>query len=373
MKVAVVGAGIFGIAAALELRAREHEVWIFEQGDVPNPDASSTDNSKMIRRDGYGPVEDYVELAERGAEQWERWHQQIGDLFFRVGKLHVTRHFGSDSLAYMSWERFKDDPLGSRILTLAEAKDRFPQFAFKDAEFILHDAWTGYVRSGAALVGLAGIAQAQGVQILADTTVLEIIEDATSVIIRHGRGTTGFDLVVVCCGAWVGKLVPELADHLSVTRQEMAFFKPKDAAPYRREIMPGWTFEPYEDGWYGFPLLDEGYVKVAMHNRVHQVDANVERVATSEFFEAAKAFVARRIPGLAAGDLIGGRACLYTNTHDNHFIIDWAPGFRRTVVAGGGSGHGFKFGGSIGPIIADVTEERDNRLGEIFRIGTRLS
>ena len=39
---------------------------------------------------------------------------------------------------------------------------------------------------------------------------------------------------------------------------------------------------------------------------------------------------------------------------------------------GGGSGHGFKFGGSIGAVVADCVEELDNSLGERFRIGDRL-
>ena len=41
MNVCVIGAGIFGIAAAVELRSRGHSVTVFEQGGVPNENASS--------------------------------------------------------------------------------------------------------------------------------------------------------------------------------------------------------------------------------------------------------------------------------------------------------------------------------------------
>ena len=309
MRVGVIGAGIFGLATALELRARKHAVWLFEQGSVPNAHASSTDNSKVVRRDGYGRVSEYVELAERAALQWERWHEQMGDIYFRVGKLHVTRHFEPDSLAHLSWERFKDVHQGSRMLTRQEAEDRFPQFSYRDDDVIIHDAWTGYVRSGAALTGLAGIAQEQGVQILPDTAVLEVVEDLRTVKIRHSGGTTGFDMAVVCGGPWIGRLVPALVENLSITRQEMAFFKPGVSEQYRREITPVWSFAPYDDGWYGVPLLHEGYVKLAMGNRVHEVDADVERVATAEFLQEAKRFVAARSPGLANGELVGSRGC----------------------------------------------------------------
>ena len=53
-------------------------------------------------------------------------------------------------------------------------------------------------------------------------------------------------------------------------------------------------------------------------------------------------------------------------------MIDWVPGTQRILVAGGGSGHGFKFGGSIGAVIADAVEDKDNPLGRLFRIGERL-
>ena len=74
MNVGVVGAGIFGMAAALELRGRGHDVTLFERGEIPNPEASSTDVSKVIRRTSY-PHETYIELATRAAAQWRDWHQ----------------------------------------------------------------------------------------------------------------------------------------------------------------------------------------------------------------------------------------------------------------------------------------------------------
>ena len=61
------------------------------------------------------------------------------------------------------------------------------------------------------------------------------------------------------------------------------------------------------------------------------------------------------------------------NTPDHHFVIDWAPDSKRIMIAGCGSGHRFKFGGSIGPVVADALEEKENPLGDLFRIGDRFS
>jgi sarcosine oxidase len=58
------------------------------------------------------------------------------------------------------------------------------------------------------------------------------------------------------------------------------------------------------------------------------------------------------MPG-AAARLLDSRVCLYTNTPDRHFIIDWLKG-ERVLVLSPCSGHGFKFASSIGEIVAQL-------------------
>jgi glycine/D-amino acid oxidase-like deaminating enzyme len=84
-------------------------------------------------------------------------------------------------------------------------------------------------------------------------------------------------------------------------------------------------------------------------------------------------FLRERIPEMARGRVVGSRTCLYASTPDDHFIIDYVPGSSRVLVSGGGSGHGFKFGASMGQVIADALEERHNPLGDRFRLRDRLA
>lgn len=152
-----------------------------------------------------------------------------------------------------------------------------------------------------------------------------------------------------------------------------AILEPDDAALHRPGPMPVWAFDaPDDDGWYGHPLPD-GRVKAADGPLGEPAEPDGHRDASPGFEMRARAFVQRRMPGLARGRLVGSRSCLYENTPDGHFLIDWAPGSRRVLVAGGGSGHGFKFGGSLGPVIADALEEKENRLGILFRARGRLA
>lgn len=99
-----------------------------------------------------------------------------------------------------------------------------------------------------------------------------------------------------------------------ITRQQMAFFRPTDPRAFTPGTMPVWGITTDTDGWYGHPLLREGYVKVANDLREEDADPDVTRDASPAFLERATAFVAKRIPALMGGELAGGRACLYANT-----------------------------------------------------------
>ena len=69
---------------------------------------------------------------------------------------------------------------------------------------------------------------------------------------------------------------------------------------------------------------------------------------------------------MKSGELTRSHTCLYTETPDRDFVIDWVPGCQRILMAGGRSGHGGKFGGSIGEVIADALEDKGNYLDDVF-------
>ena len=45
---------------------------------------------------------------------------------------------------------------------------------------------------------------------------------------------------------------------------------------------------------------------------------------------------------------------MYTNTPDEHFIIDFHPSNNNIIIASPCSGHGFKFASVIGKIVSDM-------------------
>ncbi len=374
MNIGVIGAGVFGLASAIELRERGHTVTVFDQGAVPYPDASSTDVSKGIRRTWYaGDNETYVELVERAAMRWRAWEEQSGTrLYHQVGGLSVLGSLQPGEPMHASVEFLQARGAGTEVLSASEARRRFPQIRVADHEVCIYDRWAGYIESGRAVSLMAGMARDGGVEVREGARVSSLEERSSNVEVISSGGPATFDRVVVAAGVWVGRLLPEIGDHVKITHQEMLLIEPLNPDRFAREVMPCWGVDPDGEGWYGFPMLREGYVKVSREPLGDTVDPDVDRLGTPEFAEETMAFLRERIPEMAEGKIVGGRSCLYTATPDDHYIVDWAPGRTRVLVAGGGSGHGFKVGASIGPVIADALQDRHNSLGVRFRIGDRF-
>ena len=60
----------------------------------------------------------------------------------------------------------------------------------------------------------------------------------------------------------------------------------------------------------------------------------------------------------ANGPTLSLKTCLFTNTPDEHFIIDRYPGLEQVVLASPCSGHGFKFASVLGEVLADMVMDR---------------
>src|ERR1700738_2587206 len=86
----VVGAGIFGITTALELKTRGYDVAVLDPGPLPHPLAASTDISKVVRME-YGADDAYMALVEQAYQGWLQWNEELGEtLFHDVGLIILT-------------------------------------------------------------------------------------------------------------------------------------------------------------------------------------------------------------------------------------------------------------------------------------------
>ena len=95
-----------------------------------------------------------------------------------------------------------------------------------------------------------------------------------------------------------------------------------------------------------------------------------ERIISVTEVRRARAYLSLRVPSLANEPIIEARVCQLENTTDEHFIIDRQPEMSNVLIAGGGSGHGFKHGPVIGEYIARraVGEPTDPAFDEMVRL-----
>jgi glycine/D-amino acid oxidase-like deaminating enzyme len=123
--------------------------------------------------------------------------------------------------------------------------------------------------------------------------------------------------------------------------------------------MPVFIYFVEDRAYYGIPIggqqpPDDRAVKVARHHGGATTTADeADRVVGPADEEDIRWYLRRHLPG-ADGPMEAAKVCLYTNTPDDHFVIDRHPAHPRVLIAGGFSGHGFKFAPVVGEVIADL-------------------
>jgi len=334
MRVEVVGAGIFGVSAALELRRRGHRVRLWDPSP-PHPDAASTDISKVIRMD-YGSDLYWMRLMEQALPLWDRWNPKFSrPLYHREGFLIL-----SPDMAEGGFE--------------AESLRMLRKRGHAVEEFGDHAVWPGW----------RGYFNPHGGWAESAAVVEEVLRWGldVGVELRRERVTPqdlDADLVVVAAGAWTPKLLPETRALLRVTGQPVLHFAPPDPQRWRPPHFVTWAADIARTGWYGFAANADGLVKVANHGVGVTVDPDGPRNLPEGTEGRFRTFLRRCLPQLAELPVVGQRLCLYCDSADGDFLIDFLPG-TRLLVASGGSGHGFKFAPVLGGLVADRAEGRDN-------------
>lgn len=374
MTVVVVGGGVFGLTAAIELRRRGHRVRLLDPGPLPHPLAASTDISKVIRME-YGPDEAYMALAERAREGWLRWNaegraQGREPLYHETGVLMIRRSpLQPGDYEYESWALLRKRGHTPQRMNASTIVARFP--AWQRARYLdgFFHAKGGYAESGRVIEALARQAAGEGVELLAGHRVESLIEKGGRVSGVRCQGTADLsaDHVLVAAGAWTSKLLPELSRAIRPTGHPVFHLKPRDPDPFRAERFPVFTADIARTGFYGFPLNRDGVVKIGIHGPGIPVDPDGPRAVSPDAHDRLRAFLGETFPALADAVVAYSRLCLYADTQDEDFWIARDPGRRGLTVASGDSGHGFKFAPVLGPMIADTVEGKDHPLLHKFR------
>jgi sarcosine oxidase len=323
-EVAIIGAGVMGLATARALSRAGREVVVYEQFEPGHARGSSHGRSRVFRL-AYAQPE-WVRLAQEALAEWRRIEVEAGESLLELdGLIEIVTNLEDSSAAALeacgvSWQRLERD----------EVQRRFP-LRVPAGSFAVLQPEAGIVRADRALAALA-----RGIDVRYGTRV-------TSLADLHEA------CVVVTAGAWVNDLVkPPLP--VRVTRETVCYFVPVDARP-----MPAFVSVGLRTGGISFYALADPLhgIKAAAHGAGPQVDPSQTGGPDAALVGAITAWIGEHVL-LADPRPIDAQACLYTSTADQSFILERHG---RVVVGSACSGHAFKFAPAIGARLAALAIE----------------
>ncbi|ETI24904.1 hypothetical protein G647_04274 [Cladophialophora carrionii CBS 160.54] len=378
-------------------------------------DAASADLNKIIRS-AYGEQTEYQDLSTEAIRSWKAWNDEIragqcvpdgmdmtDKVFINNGHLSLVDGgdlppFEKATIRNMERAGFVDTQLITTDPRHAEIM-RHRGFWYAIDPFRRQPRGKGYL---GVLDATGGIAVADkacrfvlykakdlGVRFIlhheSGRFVAFCYDEAGKVIgIKTNDGQKHHaSKVIMACGGWTPSLLPELDGICETTAGSVIMLKiPRSSPLFERlapERFPSWSYRMRDGangGLYGFPRDDKGYLKIGYrgtkftHPKV-QPDGKERSIPVTRYtdnekitrlpkqaMQVFKSFIADFLPELSEEGIDNEltRLCWYTDSFDNHYVIDHLPGQDSVLVGTGGSGHAFKYLPNIGNWIVDIME-----------------
>ena len=370
--VIVAGVGGMGSATLAELAARGARVLGLERASIPNDGGSSHGVNRIIRL-AYMEDPAYVPLLRRAYERWRALEQQAGELILVItGGVDVG--LPDSETVRGALESCHRHDLEHEVLEADELMGRFPGFRVPRTFQAVFQPEGGFVLSERAIAAHARLALADGADLRGHEAVLGWWPEGDGVAVRTERDLYRARRLVISAGAWAARLLPTLAGLAVPERQILMWSRTLRPEHFAVGAFPVFILDVPEGRFYGFPEYGIPGFKVGLyHHRGQVVDPDAwDRTHLEPEDEAAlRAGTSRYFPD-ADGPALTLKACLFTNTPDEHFIIDRHPHAPEVLVVSPCSGHGFKFCSVVGEIVADLvvrhTTDHDIRAFRLARL-----
>lgn len=344
-----------GMSAGCELSRRGLKTLLIDAFDPPHLLGSHHGDTRLIRH-VYSGGSDYVKLALRADELWRELEEASGErLLERTGVLNL---FDPSVFSYEDRFRYSAE-LGVSFeeLSAEQVRERWPAVRLPDAYRAMYEPDAGFLYSEKCVAAFRKLALQAGAQLLTNAFVTRIEPSSAFVTVHTDKGEYVAGNVILSAGAWFETLEPFVRLPIRAVRKVVGWFEPHTEA-YDADRFPGFTFGDRTGGYYGFLSVGGSGVKIGRHDTGSEWRPGEEPApfgAHPEDEEDLRRALDSFLPG-AAGKLLRGSVCKYELTPDDHFIIDKHPEHSNVLLAGGFSGHGFKFSSVVGEVLANQIE-----------------
>ena len=349
----VIGLGGMGSATLYQLAQRGKRALGIEQFGIAHELGSSHGLTRIIRL-AYHEHPSYVPLMRRAYELWRDLEAKTEEQI-----LHIT---GSIDAGPPDGSNFKGSLLSCEehdlphdVLTSAEVTKRFPGYRLPSETMAVFQGEGGFLLPERCISLFVKQAQTLGATVHTNERTLEWHPTTNGVSVRTERGEYEAETLVISAGAWASKLLPALSAAAIPERQVLAWFEILRAEHFTPDVFPVFNLVVDEGQFYGFPEFGiPGFKLGKYHHLEENVDPDtIDREPNAQDESVLRDFTEKYFPG-AAGATSSMKVCMFTNTPDEHFIIDCLPDSPQVVVAAGFSGHGFKFSSVVGEILSDL-------------------
>lgn len=352
--------GAMGAATLAALSDSGLKILGIDQFSPPHDQGSSHGETRLLRT-AYAEDEAYVPLVKRAIELWRRYEALTGDVLFdQTGVVYAAREPSELLTSIRTASVMHNVPI--ETISPAERPGFMPQLSVPDDWTVIYEPDGGFVHAERTISAMLGVALNRGVMLIQNASVQMISRDGSAYRIATPERDYHAEKLMLCAGAWITNLVPELSEHIHLQRRVLHWFH---CAPDSFTQASG--FKPFcvadSDRWiYGFPDVTGGQIKVADHHASEDLEAIevINRDTADEDFSALADIVERAFPTL--GPMAASKVCVYTMSPDEHFILGECPGREGVYIVTGFSGHGFKFAPAIGELMASMITDASFQL-----------
>lgn len=337
--VAIVGAGVLGLAVGRALAARGRDVVILEQAEIGHPWSGSKGSCRILRV-GYREPS-YVTAALRARDLWRDLEAGSGRQILHP-RPQLT--FGTGMRSIQDAMIAAGAPC--ELLTAAETARRFPAIATGGPALLEPDS--AVIAADQALAALA----AGGAEIRTGIRVTRLSDDGRQVTLQTTAGPVRAQAAIITAGPWSSGLLASAGVPLPgrPVLEQVAYVRASSGVQDSTPI-----FICHADQVpYGLPVPGSPLYKIGIHQSGPATDPDAQDESADLGLMNALARLARRyLPGYDPAPVATER-CIYDNSPDEDFIIDRIG---NVVIGSGTSGHGFKFGPLVGEWLANLATD----------------
>jgi sarcosine oxidase len=367
----ILGAGAMGTATAFELIRLypARKILLLDRFAPPHGMGSHHGDVRMFRMTYYEHPA-YVPWLKKAQKSWTFYGQMVGRRWpSRSGGLYMGPP--NSDLIQGAEDAARQHGLSVTRMTREEIRAKYPLFEVPEGHVGLFDYYAGYIECERAISGLLKCCHSLTTPLpgskyarpeftlMTDTPVLSWESDGTRATVRTDKGEFSAKHLVITAGAWASQVLKDVDVQLTVTRQVQGWVGTEEA---KLEKYPCWAFDPGDGSlFYGFPALKnaEGRleVKCARHAKGAVVDPDTrDRAVTPADLDDFMPLVRKYLPSLADGE-VRASVCLYTNSPDGHYLVDYHPKHKNVLFAAGLSGHGFKAAPAVAEMLKLMMEK----------------